>query len=547
MPCLQPLRPIALVGLLLSSFPASAAPQEWALQHGTELYDTVTDISHDGAGGAFVAGYRYMTFDPGSPRAFLQRVASGGQIAWTQDLGDPFVEDFGYSVALDGAGGAVFAGSTRSKIGAAYMGQLDAFVVNYDGQGQLLWAQQFGTTRYEEAFAICADGAGGYFLAGHAYGGFGGGPAGATVAFLMRLDGNGNPQWTTTIGSAGTTTPHSICVDGAGGFYVCGRTSDNLTGTGSGTGDGWLARMSATGGVLWLRQFGGIGYDIAHAVALAPDLGAFVGGQLGGATFAETDGFLRRFDSSGALVWSVVTGLGEYNEIADLVPNGSGGVFVCGAAVAPVPPGEDAWYASYSGDGASEFIKYVGHPFSPERGTAIDTDGGSGLMLAGWTNGSLYAASASPGMSDTFLAHYDACELDPWTVYCTSTPNSTGKVASIGAYGSVRVTNNDFTLVTSSCPSDMLGLFLMSTTPGSTPFGNGVLCLGGSVLRLLPAVSTGFGGSSAYVALDFGDPSSSAAQVTPGSTWNFQLWFRDVAAFGAEFNLSNALSATFCP
>ena len=49
------------------------------------------------------------------------------------------------------------------------------------------------------------------------------------------------------------------------------------------------------------------------------------------------------------------------------------------------------------------------------------------------------------------------------------------------------------------------------------------------------------------VFVDFEDPTQPTSQITPGSTWYFQFWYRDSAAGGAAFNLSNGLSATFCP
>lgn len=543
---LQRLRPIALAGLLLVSASASAAPQEWAIQDGTTMNDRTSDIAHDGAGGAFVVGSRFEIGAFTERQAFVQHVLPGGQVDWTHDLGAPVDEDQGFGVVLDGSGGALFAGSTGGDLGSGSHGGVDAFVASYTGQGQLNWVRQYGNAAFDGAKAICADGAGGYFLAGWSFGGFGGGPAGSMATWVMRLDSVGNTQWITPISdSLGYTEPTSISPDGAGGLYVCGWTSGDLAGTSAGGPDGWLARMGSAGGVLWVSQFGGGGNDVASAVALAPDQGAFVGGRLGSTIpFASPDGFLRRFRASGEPTWTVVTGTTGWDEFSDLVPNGSGGVFACGNSVAPVAVSVDAWYASYSGGGSLEFVHHVGDLTAKELGTAIDTDGGSGLVLAGWTDGSLYAASA--GEEDPFVAHYDACELDPWTLYCTSTPNSTGKVALIGAYGSVHVTNNDFTLVSSSCPSGTLGLYLMSTTAGSTTFGNGTLCVGGSVLRLLPALSTGIGGSTA-LALDFTDPSSSASQVTAGSTWNFQFWYRDTAAGGALFNLSKAMSVPFCP
>ena len=51
------------------------------------------------------------------------------------------------------------------------------------------------------------------------------------------------------------------------------------------------------------------------------------------------------------------------------------------------------------------------------------------------------------------------------------------------------------------------------------------------------------------IQLDSNLPQQSFAfsQITPGSTWNFQLWFRDTPAGGAGYNLSSALGLTFAP
>jgi hypothetical protein len=49
--------------------------------------------------------------------------------------------------------------------------------------------------------------------------------------------------------------------------------------------------------------------------------------------------------------------------------------------------------------------------------------------------------------------------------------------------------------------------------------------------------------------LDFTQPPAGGGpgQIEPGSTWNFQLWYRDPAGGGSGFNLSDALSAPFTP
>jgi hypothetical protein len=122
--------------------------------------------------------------------------------------------------------------------------------------------------------------------------------------------------------------------------------------------------------------------------------------------------------------------------------------------------------------------------------------------------------------------------------------NSTGEASGIGASGSPYLASNDFELFANNLPSLETGVFLMATATNDVPFGNGTLCVGGVVHRLGP-VSTEAG--VATLALDLGDPTSPASQITPGSTWYFQFWYRDLAGGGAGFNLSNGLSATFCP
>jgi hypothetical protein len=72
-------------------------------------------------------------------------------------------------------------------------------------------------------------------------------------------------------------------------------------------------------------------------------------------------------------------------------------------------------------------------------------------------------------------------------------------------------------------------------------FGNGFRCVGGAVLRLGQHATNPSG--VATVAINFG---AVPTPITVGSTWKFQYWYRNPAAGGALFNLSNGLSVTFC-
>lgn len=124
---------------------------------------------------------------------------------------------------------------------------------------------------------------------------------------------------------------------------------------------------------------------------------------------------------------------------------------------------------------------------------------------------------------------------------CPGAPNSSGAAAEMAFDGCPRLGAGGFQLRASPVP-DQPGLFYYGQTATSLPFGDGRRCIGGAVYRL--PLEVGFGGTLLHD-LDFQTPPSLAGAIQPGSSWIFQAWFRDPAAAGSGFNLSNALRVVF--
>jgi hypothetical protein len=102
-------------------------------------------------------------------------------------------------------------------------------------------------------------------------------------------------------------------------------------------------------------------------------------------------------------------------------------------------------------------------------------------------------------------------------------------------------------LVGSNLP-DSFGLFVQGTTRFNgglgTPFGDGLRCVGGTVMRL--SIEPITGGVARYPRP--GDaPISVLAGLNPGDVRMYQLWYRNAAAFctSSTFNLTNAIEATW--
>ena len=141
----------------------------------------------------------------------------------------------------------------------------------------------------------------------------------------------------------------------------------------------------------------------------------------------------------------------------------------------------------------------------------------------------------------------DVCECFT-SNYCTGEVNTTGLPGRISFSGSAFVGFNDLSLVASDVPTDQFGIFYYGPNQVNgglgDPFGEGRRCVGGQTVRL-PIVNTGSSGS-AEQSID-NTQSPHAENIQPGSSWNFQFWYRDPNGGPVGYNLTDALSITFCP
>ncbi len=132
--------------------------------------------------------------------------------------------------------------------------------------------------------------------------------------------------------------------------------------------------------------------------------------------------------------------------------------------------------------------------------------------------------------------------------FCSTSPNSAGAGARIDSFGPLSVSANTFTLTARCAVPNQTGLFFYGDAQDFVPFGNGKLCVDAPFFRLNPPVSIDAGGLATRH-VDFTQPpaDSGAGEITAGSTWYFQLWYRDPAGGGAFYNTTDGLSATFRP
>jgi len=128
---------------------------------------------------------------------------------------------------------------------------------------------------------------------------------------------------------------------------------------------------------------------------------------------------------------------------------------------------------------------------------------------------------------------------------------STGRGGLLTGSGSASIAADDLVLAGSRLPPHQNGIAFLGAARIRQAFGDGLLCVGagGAGIFRFPVRNSGPTGviveGPGIVART---ASCSFCTLVAGSTWNFQIWFRDPAGpCGSAFNTSSALGVTFAP
>jgi len=320
---------------------ASVVPTLWARQFGTGDYDGAAAVATDTTGNVIVAGYVTGALSgqssAGASDAFVRKLDADGNELWTRLIGTSSY-DLAYTVATDVAGNIVVAGYAGGALsGQSSAGASDAFVRKLDADGNELWTRQFGTSNYDEVYSVAIDAAGNIVMAGYTLGTLAGqSSAGSTDGFVGKLDPDGNDLWMQQFGSSTYDLAKSVGVDSAGNVVVVGYTEGTLPGQiGAGPADGFVRKLDADGNELWTKQFGGAGYDTTESVSVDIAGNVVVAGYTYGALPGQTsagsvDAFVRKQDADGNELWTKQFGTTSNDYVFSVATDVVGSVVVTG-------------------------------------------------------------------------------------------------------------------------------------------------------------------------------------------------------------------------
>jgi hypothetical protein len=269
----------------------------------------------------------------------------------------------------------------------------DVFLAKYSPAGAVLWAKVNGGELLDQGNEVATDAAGNSYVAGyiqtnslHPTASF----DNITLTghgdydwFIAKYDASGNVVWAKNYGSTAGDMANGIALDPSGNIYVVGFFSstmvvDNITVTSSGLFDVFIAKYTPAGTLTWLKRAGGTGSDIAYGVV-----------------------------ADGAGNFGIV---GEFQNTATF---GSHTVTASGLG--------DAFIAKYSATGNNLWVKKGGGniSFTTDHGQAIAVDGANNFYITGDFTGTgifdnLAVTSNDANYADIYLAKYNTNGAIQW-------------------------------------------------------------------------------------------------------------------------------------
>jgi len=204
---------------------------------------------------------------------------------------------------LDQEGNLIFSGVTWSDNNIATAGSHqstrtqsdDCMLLKFTADGQRIWGTYYGGNGQDTQSYCDVDNTNNIYLAGDTYsstniatpGAFKTNYQGGEYAFLAKFNSQGIRLWGTYFGGNWNNTFGLDCKsDNSGNVYMCGTTNsnDSIATTGShqtvkgGLDDGFLVKFDSSGARLWATYYGGSSFEYAYSCITDSNVRVYIGG-----------------------------------------------------------------------------------------------------------------------------------------------------------------------------------------------------------------------------------------------------------------------------
>lgn len=365
----------------------------------------------------------------------LIKLNQNGDTLWTRVYGGNLREDFA-SFDQTQDSGFILCGATYSFSA----GDFDAYVVRTDARGNLLWSKNYGGTT-SDGFSSIRQTADGGFIAVGTYGG---------AVTLVKLDNMGAVTWAKTIGGDyGMSVQQTFDK----GYIVSGSARAT-----SSFGNILLVKTDSLGAVTWSSIFGGVVGENGACVRQCRDSSYIVTGYTESFGTGTKDIFLLKATQSGGLGWMKTYGGGGFEMGHTVEQTRDNGFIAVGAtqSFGPDSAGLSENVYVIKTDALGNTLWTRAYQGVNNYGYAVKQTADTGYIIADWRAGFRITKTDSLGMTACINQGTGTITTTVSPIVTTSTTSGGGK--SVTAGSAATLTNYATMILNSTCPNITTGV-----------------------------------------------------------------------------------------
>jgi len=328
------------------------------------------------------------------------------EIVYAKNFGGSDYDEINSIIEVDG--GYIAVGSSGPDsfgngdwTGVTGKGDLDATIIKFDTDGNVIWAKNFGGSGYDEFTSVTADSSGYIAVGESSKDSFGNGDwtgvtgKGIFDATIVKFDTDGNVEWAKNFGGSNIDQYLEVTAV-SGGYVAVGTTFASSFGTGdwagingNGKNDATIVKYDTDGNLLWKKNIGKAGCtEVLYSVT--SDSSGYIAAGMSSSvsTTAGVSGtiyyaIIMKIGTDGNVIWNKTFG-GGINDIFNSVIATDDGYIAVGSSLGTLGSND------VNDNGSASIVKY-------------DTDGNViwNKTFGGGISDSFYSVTA---VSDGYVA-----------------------------------------------------------------------------------------------------------------------------------------------
>ncbi len=243
----------------------------WTKTYGGIGYEWGASIQHTTDDGYIICG-QTPAFGAGGFDAYLVKLNASGEITWTKTYGGSG-QEIGLTVQQTADGGFLLSG-LMDTYGA---GADDFYLVKTDALGTVAWTKTYGESGMESSAVALQTNDGGYIIGGTSENTLG--PLGPNMC-LIKTTALGDTLWSKLYGGSLIDECYDVIQTSDGGYMMCGKS---FSFSAAGDYDVYIVKVNGEGDTQWSKTYGesggGAANDIGYSIQQTADGGYIISGE----------------------------------------------------------------------------------------------------------------------------------------------------------------------------------------------------------------------------------------------------------------------------